>query len=451
MNREQQYIDLYAQQADAIKRHAPAALNAQRDEAFARFRRVGFPTQKDEAYLRCPLLPDLDRDYGLNINQLPTEIDKNSLFQCKVPGVKAHTAFMLNDQLHFDGALPHGALFCSLAEACQRHADIVGRYLGKKIANSDDGFVAFNELFAQNGYFLYVPKNAKIDLPLQLVNLLHANDDLMVATRNLIVLDDGAEAKILVCDHALDNVHFFAHRLTEAFVGANAHLDYYALESTHETTAQLSQLFVNQETNSHTTIDIVGLHNGHTRNHIEVDLTAENAETWLGGMVAASEQQKCDNFTVIRHLAPRCTSNELFKYILNDASEGAFAGRILVAKEAQQTAACQTNRNLCLTKEARMHAKPQLEIYADDVKCGHGATTGQLDENALFYMRTRGIGLVEARMLLLLAFTGDILDHIAVEAVRDRLRMMVEQRLRGSESACKNCTANQGRKNCGDN
>ncbi len=450
MSREQQYIDLYTQQADAIKQHAPAALNAQRDEAFDRFCRIGFPTTNDEAYLHCPLMADLDSDYGLNINQIPTSVDKNSLFRCEVPGVKAHTAFVLNDQLHFDGTLPQGAVLCSLAEACQHHADIVARYLGKKTAHSNDGFTAFNQTFAQNGYFLYLPQNAKIELPIQLVNLLHASTDLLTATRNLIVLDEGAEVKILVCDHALDNVRFFASRLTEAFVGANAHLDYYTLESTHDGTAQLSQLFVSQDTNSRTTIDVVGLHNGHTRNHIEVDLNAENAETWLGGMVTASDRQKCDNFTVIRHRAPRCTSNELFKYMLDGQSEGAFAGRILVEKDAQHTAAYQTNRNICLTKEARMHAKPQLEIYADDVKCGHGATTGQLDENALFYMRTRGIGLAEARMLLLLAFTSDILDHIAVEAVRDRLRMMVEQRLRGGESTCKNCTANQRRNNCGN-
>lgn len=451
MSREQQYIDLYEQHADTIKRHAPDALNARRDEAFARFRQNGFPTTSDEAYLRCPLLADLDIDYGLNIGQLPMPVDEKSLFTCDVPGVKAHTAFMLNDQLHFDGTLPQGAVLCSLAEACRSHADIVTRHLGKKTTGSADGFTAFNEAFAQNGYFLYVPRNAKLELPIQLVNLLHANSDLMATTRNLIVIEEGAEAKILVCDHALDSVRFFASRLTEAFVGANARLDYYALESTHDGTAQLSQLFVDQAAGSRTTIDVVGLHNGHTRNHIEVDLNAEDAETWLGGMVAADERQRTDNFTVIRHLAPHCTSNELFKYILDGQAEGAFAGRILVAKDAQHTAAYQTNRNICLTKEARMHAKPQLEIYADDVKCGHGATTGQLDENALFYMRTRGIGLAEARMLLLLAFTADILDHIAVEAVRDRLRMMVEQRLRGGESKCRNCTAKQGRKNRGNN
>lgn len=451
MSREQQYIDLYKQHADIIKRHAAPNLNARRDEAFERFRQNGFPTAKDEAYLRCPLFGDLDTDYGLNIGQLPMPIDSESLFKCNVSGIKAHTAFMINDRLQFDGTLPQGVVLCSLDRACHIFPDIVARYLGKKTEKSTDGFTAFNEAFAQNGYFLYVPQHTKLELPIQLVNLLHANSDLMTATRNLIVLDEEAEVKIMVCDHTADDVRFFASRLTETFVGKNAQLDYYTLESTHAQTAQLAQLFIDQAAGSHTTINTIGLHNGHTRNHTEIDLNAPDAETWLGGMVAADSQQRTDNFTVIRHLAPHCTSNELFKYILDGESEGAFAGRILVAKDAQHTAAYQTNRNICLTKNARMHAKPQLEIYADDVKCGHGATTGQLDENALFYMRTRGISMDEARMLLLLAFTNDILDHIAVETVRDRLRLMIEQRLRGGESKCKNCTIKQRRNSCGSN
>ena len=181
------------------------------------------------------------------------------------------------------------------------------------------------------------------------------------------------------------------------------------------------------------------MNNGRTRNQIEIDLNGEGAETWLGGMLVSDRSQQTENFTVIRHNVPRCHSNELFKYILNGAAEGAFSGRIVVQKGAQKTEAYQTNRNICLTKEARMFAKPQLEIYADDVKCGHGATTGQLDEAALFYMQTRGIGYEEARMLLLLAFTSDVLEHVEIDALRDRLHFLVEKRLRGEESKCKGC------------
>ncbi len=444
MSNADQYIALYEQQVDTIRQHSATALNAHRDEAFARFRAKGFPTNKHENYLRCPILKDLETDYGLNLKQLPFAADEKNLFRCNVPGVKAHNAFLLNDQLHFSEALPQGVVLCSLSEACQRYPEIVAKHLGKKTNSTDDAFVAFNGTFAQNGYFLYLPKNAALELPIQLVNVLHATTDLMTATHNLVVLEQGATLRMLVCDHTLAEVNFFASRVTEIFVGENARFDLYALESTNDTTAQISQIFVEQAANSQTTFDCVSLHNGHTRNHIEIDLAAEGAETWLGGMVAADGTQKCDNFTVIRHLAPHCTSNELFKYILDGEAEGAFAGQILVEKGAQKTSAYQTNRNICLSKTAHMHAKPQLEIYADDVKCGHGATTGQLDENALFYMRTRGIGYDEARMLLLLAFASDVLDRIAVTAVRDRLRMMVEQRLRGNDAKCNACTTKNG-------
>jgi Fe-S cluster assembly protein SufD len=237
----------------------------------------------------------------------------------------------------------------------------------------------------------------------------------------------------------MDDVNFFANRLTEIFVGENAYFDYYALENTHNKTNSLSQILVEQQANSRLITNIIGLNNGRTRNQIEIDLNGEGAETWLGGMLVSDCQQQTENFTVIRHNVPRCHSNELFKYILNGAAEGAFSGRIVVQKGAQKTEAYQTNRNICLTKEARMFAKPQLEIYADDVKCGHGATTGQLDEAALFYMQTRGIGYEEARMLLLLAFTSDVLEHVEIDALRDRLHFLVEKRLRGEESKCKGC------------
>ena len=237
----------------------------------------------------------------------------------------------------------------------------------------------------------------------------------------------------------MDSVSFFANRLTEIFIGENASFDYYSLENTHNETNNLSQIFVDQQANSRLITNLIGLNNGRTRNQVEIDLNGEGAETWLGGMLVSDCQQKTENFTIIRHNVPRCTSRELFKYVLNGSAEGAFSGRVVVKKDAQKTEAYQINRNICLTREAHMYSKPQLEIYADDVKCSHGATTGQLDEAALFYMQARGISAEEARMLLLLAFTSDVLVHIEIEALRDRLHLLVEKRLRGEESKCKGC------------
>lgn len=440
MSRAQQYIDLYEQTADTIKQQAATLLNAHRDEAFARFKQVGFPTNKDEAYLYCPVLEALDTDYGFDLNHLTVPANATDLFRCDVPGIRAHNFYIVNDQLQpAHTALPDGVIFCKLSEACTHHADLVAAHLDRQIGTGNDGFTLFNRTFAQDGYFLFVPANTTLDLPIQIVNMLYAQSSLMTHTRNLIVLDEGAQLHLLVCDHATTGIDFFANRLTEIVVGKNAQLHYYALESTGADTSNNDQIIVEQAAGSQTVINFVGLHNGRSRHHIAINLNGEHAATWLGGIVISGDNQRTDIDTDIHHNVPHCHSQELFKYILDGASEGAFAGRIVVAKKAQHTEAYQTNRNICLTKQARMHAKPQLEIYADDVKCGHGATTGQIDENALFYMRTRGIGEAEARMLLLLAFATDVLDKITVEAVRDRLRLMVEQRLRGGESKCKSC------------
>ena len=176
-----------------------------------------------------------------------------------------------------------------------------------------------------------------------------------------------------------------------------------------------------------------------TRNNYYINLKGEGAEAILAGMAIADKEQQVDTYSHITHAVPHCTSNELIKYVLNDRAIGAFSGRILVKEGADKTEAYQTNRNLCATREARMYSKPQLEIYADDVKCSHGMTTGQLDENALFYMQSRGIPLDEARMLLSVAFTSDVIEHVRVDALKDRLHKLVEKRFRGELAKCAGC------------
>ncbi|MFI3296540.1 MAG: SufD family Fe-S cluster assembly protein, partial [bacterium] len=181
------------------------------------------------------------------------------------------------------------------------------------------------------------------------------------------------------------------------------------------------------------------LTNGNTRNDVEVDMHGEGAEVWLGGMLLGDKEQRCENFTTIRHKVSNCRSEELYKYIVDDKAVAGFSGRILVEKGAQKTESHQTNRNISLSKEARILGRPQLEIYADDVKCGHGATTGMLDQSALFYMQQRGIALKEARLLLLQAFSADVVDKIHIDALRDRLYLLIESRLRGEEMRCAGC------------
>ena len=419
-------------------------MNAKRENAFDDFSRLGFPTNKHEDFLYTNLSEWFAPDYGLNLNALNIPVNPYEIFRCGVSGINAHLFFVVNDQFYtqqqVQNELPKGVLAGSLKQFAQSHSELVEKYYGT-IANTDkDGTVAFNTAFAQDGFFLYVPENVKLEKPIQLINAMRADVDLMANSRNLIIIEKGAQAKVLVCGHTLDNKKFLANRVTEVFVGENAHYEHYKLENTSVDMSNIGSLFVEQQADSRVLINEVTLHNGQTRNNVNITLNGERAEAILCGMAIGDQSQHIDNHTNIHHAKPNCKSTELYKYVLNDASQGAFSGRILVAKDAQKTEAYQTNKNICLTKKAQMRTKPQLEIYADDVKCSHGATVGQIDETALFYLRSRGIPEKEARMLLMFAFVDDVIGNIKIPALQDNMRQLVEKRFRGELSKCAGCS-----------
>ena len=443
MSAEQQYIDLFSQTEAMICRHSAEVLNAPRAAAFADFERLGFPTRKQEKYKYTDVSKFFEPDYGLNLNRLDIPVNPYEVFKCDVPNMSTSLYFVVNDGFYSKALpashLPEGVLFGSLKEMAEKHPELVGKYYGKLADTSKDGVTAFNTAFAQDGVLLYVPKNVTVERPIQLVNILRGDVDFLVNRRVLIVLEEGAQARMLMCDHAMDNVNFLATQVIEVFVGANAFFDLYELEETHTSTVRISNLYVKQEANSNVLLNGMTLYNGTTRNTTEVLLAGEGAETRLCGMAIEDKNQHVDNHTTIDHAVPNCTSNELFKYVLDDQSVGAFSGLVLVRPGAQHTSSQQTNRNLCATRDARMYTQPQLEIYAGDVKCSHGATVGQLDENALFYMRQRGIPEHEARLLLMFAFVNEVVDTIRLDALRDRLHLLVEKRFRGELNKCQGC------------
>ena len=442
MKPEQQYIDLFAQTEAMLCRHSAEVLNAHRAKAFADFERIGFPTRKQEKYKYTDISKFFEPDYGLNLNRLEIPVNPYEVFKCDVPNMSTSLYFVVNDafcKVAPPATLPDGVLFGSLKEMAEKHPDLVKKYYGKLADTSKDGVTAFNTAFAQDGVFLYVPKRVVVEKPIQLVNILRADVNFMVNRRVLVVLEEGAQARLLACDHAMDNVNFLATQVIEVFVGENAVFDLYELEETHTSTVRISNLYVKQEAGSNVLLNGMTLYNGTTRNTTEVTLAGEGAEINLCGMAIEDKNQHVDNHTKIDHAVSRCVSNELFKYVLDDHAVGAFAGLVLVRSGAQQTVSQQTNRNLCATREARMYTQPQLEIYADDVKCSHGATVGQLDEAALFYMQQRGISAREARLLLMFAFVNEVIDTIRMDALKERLHLLVEKRFRGELNKCKSC------------
>jgi Fe-S cluster assembly protein SufD len=437
MGSEQQYIDLYQQCREIICEHSSDVMNAVRDEAFERFRKQGFPTKKVERYKYTDMQALFAPDYGLNLNRLQIPVDPYNAFRCDVPNLSTSLYFVVNDMFYHEekakGHLPEGVIIGSLKDFA------TSEYYNRMAAHANDAVTDLNTMLAQDGLYVYVPKNVKVDRAIQVINILRSDVDLMVNRRVLIVLEEGAEIKMLFCDHAADDRNFLATQVIEAYVGENASLDLYCMEETHHKNVRVSNVYIDQQANSRVNHNVITLHNGITRNKLDLTFSGEGAECQCYGCVIADKQQHVDNNTLIVHKVPHCTSNELYKYVLDDKATGAFAGRVLVEHGAQKTTSQMTNQNLTATKEARMYTQPMLEIYADDVKCAHGSTVGQLNDAALFYMRQRGISLQEAKVLLQNAFINEVIDHMQLEPLRDRLHYLVEKRFRGELNKCSGC------------
>jgi len=465
MSAEKQYLSLYSEQRALIDANSAPALNAFREKAAELLESVGLQRPKD--FTQVDPEEVLTTDYAINLARYEVPTRKEDLFTCSVPELSTNLHFLVNEQYvenkkgdRIVGTIAEAGIFAgSLRQFAIEYPELIEKYYSRLALDASAqydlraentnvtahrplGESALNTLLCQDGFALYVPAGVQVEKPLQLISLLRAVDDQMACQRLLVILEEGAKASLLICDHASDlaDVKLASLQTTEIFVGKNATFDFYALEEHNEKVSRLSTVYVEQEEGSNTAIGQYALQSGKTRNRVYIDLKGEGAETHLFGMAIADGEQRVDNLTFIRHRVPNCQSNEFYKYVVDDKARCSFVGRILVQQGADKTDAHQTDRNLCLSPDARMVARPELEIYADDVKCSHGATVGQLDQNALFYMRTRGIPEDEARMLLMFAFMDDVIDEIRIEPLKDRLRHLVEKRFRGELSQCKSCS-----------
>lgn len=443
MSSEKQYIELYTQARDMLNAHSSAVMNAVRDTAFEDFKRQGFPSRKVERYKYTSMEKLFAPDYGVNVNRVEFPVNPYSVFSCDVPNLSTSLYFVVNDSFYKKAlpkvGLPEGVEVMSLKDAADERPELVGKYYGQIAKTSEDAVTALNTMLAEDGLFIHVGRNVKVDRAIQVVNILRSDVDLMVNRRVLIVMDEGAEAKLLFCDDSADDRNFLGTQVIEAYVGENASLDLYCLEETHDKNTRVSNVYIEQQVNSRVNHNVITLRNGITRNRLDLVFKGEGAECWCNGCVIADKSQHVDNNTLIDHQVGHCDSHELYKYVVDDDAIGAFAGRVLVRHDSQKTTSDERNQNLVMTKRARMYTQPMLEIYADDVKCSHGSTVGQLNDAAMFYMQQRGIDEHEAKLLLEFAFIGEVIDQIKLEPLRDRLHQLVEMRFRGELGKCSNC------------
>ncbi|MBR1803798.1 MAG: Fe-S cluster assembly protein SufD [Muribaculaceae bacterium] len=442
MNALEQYIDLYREYREVVERNAPAALNALRPAALDALATARLPRKGQEDYEAIDMEAIFAPDYGVNVTRMDYAIDPNESFRCDVPNLSTCLFHTYNDVPHISATSRRnldGAIVETLAEAAVNHPEVLAQHLGRQ-ARMDDPTVALNTLLAQDGLLVYVPDGVTAAKPIQLLNILSAAHPTMVVRRLLVVAGENAHVRILACDHTQGSgTQVLNLQVIEVVAGRNATVDFYDLEESGTDTSRVSSLFVEQHEGSSVLVDGITLMNGITRNNYHVQVVGEHASTELLGMTIASGRQHVDTRSFVSHNVPRCTSNQMFKYVLADDAIGAFAGKVLIKEGCPRVEAYQGNRNLCASPTAKMYTKPQLEIYTDDVKASHGTTIGQLDEEALFYMRTRGVSMESARRLLMQAFMSDVIDGVRLDVLRDRLHYLVEKRFDGTLAACTGC------------
>lgn len=435
--------ELWEGRETGILKGSPEIFNRYRTDAFSQFLRLGIPDRKNEAYRYTNLEKSFSHKYEKYFSPKPDDFREAERFHCEVEDLDVWNMVLLNGFFPRGeeglAMLPGGIWVGSMRAAAKQFPSLVEKHYNKYAKNEKDGLVSLNTALATDGLFIYAPGNTVNSKPIQIVNLLQSEQDFFSQDRNLLIADDGARMSLLVCDHAISPQHYLTNTVTEIFVGRDASFEIIRVQNQHNYSGKITHTFIHQERDSYATSNNITLHGGLVRNATWHKLNGENAETHSYGLFLADRQQHIANFVKVDHVAPNCNSTQLFKGILDENATGAFNGRIMVHKDAQNTNAYQSNNNIILSDTARMDTKPQLEIYADDVKCSHGATVGQLDENALFYLRSRGIDAREAKLMLMFGFAHDVVKNIPIEALRHRIDHLVVQRLRGELSYCASC------------
>lgn len=410
-----------------LNRSSLKIIKEKRENAFSQFEKTGFPTTKNEEWKYTNIAPALKHDYSLEARSSLTQKEIEQLF---FPNVKANAIVFINGKYSKEFSTiiaPESSLI--IREFSEAEPEILAKYFGSHVSVFDS-FTYLNTAFASNGIYIRIPKGKVVEDPILLYFISDSNQsNVFSQPRNLIVAEEYSNAKIVECYRSLGDNLSFTNAYTEIVLKENAHVDFYKIQNESESAVQVNTTQVNHEQKSTFSSTCLTLGGSLVRNNLNILLNAEHVESTLYGLYLTNGSQHVDNHTLVDHAKPNCYSNEFYKGILDGKSKGVFNGKIFVKPDAQKTNAFQSNKNVLLTKDASMNAKPQLEIFADDVKCSHGATIGQLDKEPVFYLRSRGLSEESAKTLLMLAFANDIIEHIKIEPLKDYLRDLISDKI----------------------
>lgn len=396
-----------------------------------------FPTLKTEEWKYTNLNEIVKENFiPATLQKSNLTIDSNSL-NFLLKNVNSINLVFVNgifeEKLSDLSKVPDGIIIKSLGKALIENKKLVEVHFDNIIKNKNL-FNIVNDVYANDGLFVYVPKNKVLEIPVQVLHLTGDSENrIMSVPRNLIFADTNSEISIVVNYKGISQNSYLMNSLTEVFVDSDARVNVYTIQDENANAYHIENTVVYQSKSSNFSNYTFTFGGKITRNDLSSSLQGENIETHFYGLSLGKGEQHIDNHTFVEHAKPNCMSNELYKGILDDKSHGVFAGKILVDKDAQKTNAYQSNKTVLLSQEAKIDTKPQLEIFADDVKCSHGATVGQLDSNALFYIKTRGVGEDTAKSMLIRAFATDVIENVKIDELRDLLNHKIFEHLQKVE------------------
>jgi len=431
----QSRFDVFEQSLNGAK---STSVHAMRRGAMQRFKELGFPTTRQEEWRFTNILPITKIQFqpilrnelhGVTKSDLQPYALDHALRLVFVDG-------MFSQELSDSSSHPAGLIAGSLAETLKKHPDTIQSYFNYLVMGEENAFTTLNTAFLWDGAYISVPQGVILENPIQLLFVATHREQVYAAQpRNLIIAGIDSQCKIIETYVGLAQNTYLTNTVTEISLGDNAVVEHDKFQVEGVNAYHIGTTHVQMNAASRFTSNVISLGGSIVRNNLTARFDAEGAECILNGLSLGRGTQVVDNHTVIDHAKPHCASHELYKSILDGASKGIFNGKVFVRKDAQKTDAKQTNKTLLLSDDATMNTKPQLEIFADDVKCTHGATIGQLDDEQIFYLRSRGIGLDAARDILTSAFAGDVVNRITIEPFRRQVERMIHDRLNKNHRA----------------